>query len=94
MLRDTASEETVKLAGSGAVFLTASADASRVFFTSVTGGPLEECDILADEEGHLKCNATGKPLDLTPGAVIDAPLPGASEDASYVYFVSDGCAER
>ena len=72
------------------MFLTASADASRVFFTSETGGPLEECVIVSNENGELQCNATGKPLDLTPGAVIDAPLPGASEDASYVYFVSTG----
>jgi len=87
LLRDTASEETLRLAGSQAVFLMASSDGSRVFFTSDTGGPLEECEIL-EGEGGLQCNATGKPLDLTPGGSILAPIPGASEDGSYVYFAS------
>jgi len=87
LLRDTASEQTLRLAGSEAVFLTASSDGSRVFFTSDTGGPLEECEVI-EVEGALECNASGKPLDLTGGAGILAPIPGASQDGSYVYFAS------
>ena len=90
LLRDTAREETVQLAPSGAIFLTASTDDSRVFFTSVTGGPLEECVIIENGEGRLQCNGSGKPADLSEGKRVFAPIPGASEDASYVYFVSEG----
>ena len=90
LLRDTVREETVRLAGSEAVFLTASADGSRVFFTSEKGGgPLEECVIGEDGEAHLRCNASGMPLDLSQGQGILAPIQGASEDASSLYFASE-----
>ena len=88
LLRDSSREETVQLGGLEAVFLSASADDSRVFFTNEHGGPLQECAIVEVEE-KLRCNASGKPLDLTGGQSIHAPLPGVSEDGSYVYFASD-----
>jgi DNA-binding beta-propeller fold protein YncE len=87
LLRDTETEETVTLAA-GALFLTASADDSRVFFSN--GGVLEECEIVDNEEGKLQCNKDGKPLDLSAGEKVFAPILGASEDGSHVYFVSNG----
>ena len=40
-------------------------------------------------EAHLRCNASGKPLDLSQAQGILAPIPGASEDGSSVYFASE-----
>jgi hypothetical protein len=111
-LRDVARGETVQLdavqggVGSGranAVFQTASADGSRVFFTSeqkLTPGSgatetkpdLYACDLGLDQaSGTLKCSLT----DLTPraggeAAAIRGMLPGAGADGSLVYFVANG----
>jgi phosphodiesterase/alkaline phosphatase D-like protein/sugar lactone lactonase YvrE len=88
LLRDTAIEETVPLGSSGN-FLFMSANGSKVFMGGA-GSPLEECEIAKGASGKLQCNQTGTPTDLTPGASILAPILGASEDGSYVYFISNG----
>jgi hypothetical protein len=73
----------------------ASSNDSRVFFTdsqqltadSHQGSgevDLYECEMV-EEAGKLKCDLT----DLTPDGVTGSVL-GASEDGSYVYFVSNG----
>src|SRR6185437_3956473 len=109
-LRDMESghEQTVQLGGRGAVFQTASADDSRVFFTdekgltadsaAQAGSPdLYECEIV-EEADELKCKLS----DLTPagsGEAIQAVqgVPGVSEDGAYAYFVAEnkpgGCVE-
>jgi hypothetical protein len=89
LLRDSVSGQTLALAGPGSIFLGASADDSRVFFTNENGGPLEECEVVEGESGELECRS-GKPLDLSFKASVYAPLPGISEDGSSVYFVSTG----
>jgi hypothetical protein len=74
---------------SGAVFLYASSDGSRVLFsdssqlTKVAGGGIYECRV-AEVAGKLVCGE----LELTglPGGA----LVGGSEDASYLYFVGSG----
>jgi hypothetical protein len=86
LLRDTVTGETVQLGGSEAVFVGASSDDSRVYFTSEEGGPLEECEILEEPGGALECRSS----DLTGTASVLAPLLGVSEDGSSVYFVSRG----
>jgi hypothetical protein len=93
-VRDSVREETVQV-GSGPVsFQTASSDGSKILFTTGSGrsgehGDLRECDIV-ESEGELRCDVT----DLTPVGAGEDPgvlgeIPGASEDASYVYFVSN-----
>jgi NHL repeat/WD40-like Beta Propeller Repeat len=77
-LRDVASGETV-LIGAGR-FEDASSDDSRVFFSE--GGELRECE-LVEEPGNLHCVNTT--LGVLTGTVI-----GASEDASFVYYVAGG----
>ena len=89
LLRDTATEETVQLGRNTENFLFMSADGSKVFMGG-DGGPLEECEIVKGASGKLQCNQSGEPTDLTPGASIFAPILGASEDGSYVYFISEG----
>ena len=59
-----------------ATFWTASADGSRVLYAK--GGDLYEDDL-----------STGATTDLAPGGEVQG-IVGASEDASYVYFVADG----
>jgi hypothetical protein len=85
LMRDTATGETVKL-GEGQ-FQTASADDSRVFFDT------------AWETGQLdvweQTSAPGEPItgtttELTEGQGFRGLVLGASEDGSYVYFVSNG----
>jgi hypothetical protein len=63
------------LVGENATFWTASVDGSRVFYAK--GGDLYEDDLTTE--------ATS---DLTPGGQV-LGLAGASEDASYVYFVAE-----
>jgi DNA-binding beta-propeller fold protein YncE len=92
LLRDTASGETVQLGGAEADFQTASADDSKIFFVENEG--LDECEIV-EVAGKLQCGLTGSPAKpapvvLTPGANVLAPVVGASEDGSTVYFVSNG----
>ncbi|HUH80623.1 MAG TPA: hypothetical protein VLZ06_04785 [Solirubrobacteraceae bacterium] len=83
LLRDTERGETLLL-GEHGVFQTASATLSRVFFTEA--GDLKLCEIVTNETGHLECGLT----DLTSGAGALGAVLGASEDGSYVYFVSAG----
>jgi hypothetical protein len=83
--------------GEGAQYMTASSDGSRIFFldgsklTSSSSGEstaLYECDIV-EVEGKLRCDLS----DLTPGTGGGGNAQmvlGASEDGSYVYFVSEG----
>ncbi len=92
-VRDTALEETVQV-GSGPVrFQTASSDGSKILFTAENQNreldDLRECDIV-ESEGELHCEI----VDLTPVGAGEDPgvlgsIPGASSDASYVYFVSN-----
>jgi hypothetical protein len=97
-VRDSVREQTVQV-GSGAVgFQTASSDGSKILFTegdqSQTHGDLRECDIV-ESGGELRCEVT----DLTPVGAGENPgvlgvIPGASDDASYVYFVSNAALEN
>jgi hypothetical protein len=87
MMRDTVSGETVVLnsgLGAGAPQIqTASADDSKVFFSD--GGELYVYELEAGSTplaGGLK--------DLTNGVGVVGEVLGASEDGSYVYFVSTG----
>jgi hypothetical protein len=93
-VRDSVREETVQV-GSGPVrFQAASSGGSKILFTIENGtneehGDLRECDIV-ESKGELRCEVT----DLTPVGAGEDPgvlgvIPGASEDASYVYFVSN-----
>jgi phosphodiesterase/alkaline phosphatase D-like protein len=85
-LRDLAKGETVELGpsqeGDKTIFQAASPDESKVFFNHV--GSLEECEIV-EQAGHLHCNRS----NLAPGAYVFAPILGASEDGSYVYFATN-----
>jgi hypothetical protein len=85
LLRDTVTGETLKMGGPQAMFVAASADDSKVFFTSsASGGLLEECDVIEEPGGELHCDT----IDVSGGASVDAPLPGVSENGESVYFVS------
>jgi DNA-binding beta-propeller fold protein YncE len=68
-------------------FEIASSDGSRVFFVgkekSEESGKLEVCDVV-EVAGKLACKVTL----LAPGIPQRAGVLGASEDGSYVYFVS------
>ena len=73
-MRDIPREETIEIAGPDEVFEDASADGSRVFFAG------QECEVKLNETTNkLEC-----PVIAKDGEVI-----GASEDGSYVYFVSN-----
>jgi hypothetical protein len=97
LMRDSARGETVKL-GEGE-FQTASADDSRVFFDTGWNPELERGVGLAGATGQLEVfevtSGAGEPLagtvtQLTGGeGGIRGLVLGASEDGSYVYFVSD-----
>jgi DNA-binding beta-propeller fold protein YncE len=105
-MRDVPKGETIQLAtaqggteSGGGEFQTASADASRVFFTDgnrltadASGSrDLYECEMV-EVAGKLTCKLT----DLTPAgpggeaAGVLGDVLGASEDGSYVYFVAEG----
>jgi hypothetical protein len=83
--------------GEGAQYMTASSDGSRIFFldgsklTSSSSGEstaLYECDVV-EVEGKPRCDLS----DLTPGTGGGGNVQmvlGASENGSYVYFVSEG----
>ncbi|HTA14739.1 MAG TPA: hypothetical protein VK781_07770 [Solirubrobacteraceae bacterium] len=88
--------------GSGAHFLAASSDGSKVFFTDAsrltadsTASPekndLYEFDV-SDREGRLTGDLRDLTIDHNGGeaANVQGVLPGISEDGSYVYFVADG----
>ena len=85
-------------------FQTASSDGRRVFFTdgqkltpdSTAGGTtapdLYVCEI-ADVAGHPACRLTDLSVDQSyprESAAVQLVVPGASEDGSYVYFVTAG----
>ena len=83
LMRDTSSEESVLL-GEHGEFQTASASLSRIFFSE--DGDLKVCEIVVGAGGNLQCEVS----DLTEGAGVVGDVLGASEDGSYVYFVSAG----
>jgi hypothetical protein len=90
-LRDVAKGETVRFAGASS-YMTASKDASRVYFLSGIGvGDLEVFEITSGPGEPL----AGKTVDLTvdphagESAGVVAVL-GASDDGSYVYFAAHG----
>jgi WD40-like Beta Propeller Repeat len=84
LLREPGSGQTLRIAGPKAVYQTASSDDSRVFY--VESGGLYECQVIEGEDG-LQCGASGTPTQIAPSGVL-APIPGVSEDGSYVYFFS------
>ncbi|MFZ1153792.1 MAG: hypothetical protein WAN93_02685, partial [Solirubrobacteraceae bacterium] len=93
-VRDTVSESEATLqVGSGAAqFQTASADDSKIVFSEK--GDLREC-VIVESEGEPHCALS----DLSPAAPGESPsvlgtIPGASEDASYVYFVAGGVLQN
>jgi hypothetical protein len=83
-------------------FQVANAEGSRVFFTDsqqllagAGSGDLYECEISVPATGQPACSLR----DVAPGAGVVGRVLGASEDGSYVYFVSnsvvgDGAARR
>ena len=86
-LRDVAKSETVMIGEGG--YMTASSDASRVFF--LNGGNLDVFEVIGGEGEPL----AGKVTDLTvdPHAFESANVVavlGASDDGSYVYFAAAG----
>lgn len=88
-LRDVAkgaNGETLRIGGEVARFQIANSEGSRVFFLSETEstnheGELEVCDVV-EKAGKLACETT--PL----ASNVQETVIGASEDGSYVYFVS------
>lgn len=77
-VRDTAKQETLRIGTGAARYQTASSDGSRVFFIEESN--LESCD-LVEVAGKLTCEMALLAPE-TMGVI------GASEDGSYVYFVS------
>lgn len=65
---------TVQVGPSGSIFQTASADGSKVFFTS------------ANEELYEYNLETHQTIELDPGVKV-AGVAGASEDGEYVYYI-------
>jgi hypothetical protein len=75
--------ETVAIGNPGAVFQIASANGSRVFYSE--GTSLSVCEIGEGPGGKLECQSSTLGSFTLFGSVI-----GASEDGSYVYYVSAG----
>jgi hypothetical protein len=75
--------ETLLLAAGAADFQVASSDGARVLYTE--GGDLDVCEVGEGPSGELLCDSH----DLTPGSGVVGRILGASEDGSYVYFVSN-----
>jgi hypothetical protein len=97
-MRDTASGKTLELdqSGGGGRFQMANADGSRVLFTdpqqltSEPGVDLYECQI-TEAAGRPGCQLSSlAPAGTEPTADIQGAVVGASENGSWVYFVSDG----
>jgi hypothetical protein len=84
LMRDTVRGETVRL-GEGD-FQDASADDSRVFFDAGWDGELDVWQLTSSPGEPL----AGTVTDLTEGRGMRGLVLGASEDGSYVYFVSEG----
>jgi hypothetical protein len=80
---DLTKKETLQIGNGKALYETASADGSEVFFSEP--GKLYACRIV-EEAGKLACQLT----DLAPGAEKIGNVSYASEDGSYVYFVATG----
>jgi WD40-like Beta Propeller Repeat len=88
-LRDVAkgaNGETLRIGGGVARFQVANSEGSRVFFlgeneSTNREGELEVCDVV-EKAGKLACETT--PL----ASNVQETVVGASEDGSYVYFVS------
>jgi hypothetical protein len=71
------------LAVGSAAFQVASSDGSRVFYTE--GGALDVCEVGEEPSGELVCGSRNP----TPWGGVVGHVLGASEDGSYVYFVSN-----
>jgi hypothetical protein len=92
-ITDVATSETVEIGGAD-TYMTASSDASKVFFKSggeLEGGDLDMFEVTSGEGEPL----AGKVVDLTvdPHAGEEADVVGvlgASDDGSYVYFAAGG----
>lgn len=79
-MRDNEKNETLRIgSGNRVQFQIANSDGSRVFF--IEEGNLDVCDVV-EVAGKLSC----KTASLAEG--VQGAAPGASEDGSYVYFVS------
>ncbi len=92
-ITDVATGETVRIAAP-ATYMTASSDASRVFFRSADGALSGDLDMFEVTSGKGEPLA-GKVVDLTvdPHAGEAAGVVGAlgaSDDGSYVYFAAGG----
>ncbi len=85
-VRDTVKGKTVQVGGNGVQFQFASSDGSKIVYIEKD---LHECEIV-EENGVLRCETR----DLTPAGGVIGTIPGASEDASYVYFVANGVLQN
>ncbi len=86
-MRDTTTEETLRIGGNETRFDDASSDDSKVFYTEGSGLYVFEETEASHEGGPL----AGESTDLTGvGAGVQGTVLGASEDGSYVYFVANG----
>jgi hypothetical protein len=85
-MRDTQSQETLKIGSGEVVFQAASSEGSRVFFSTDSNGDevqeLDVCDVVS-AAGKLSCDMT----KLAP-EMLSSVL-GISKDGSWAYFVSD-----
>jgi hypothetical protein len=82
-LTDLAKKETLQIGDGEAIYETASADGSVVFYREPS--KLYACRIV-EKAGKLACETT----DLAPGGGKVATIVFASEDGSYVYFLATG----
>lgn len=80
-VRDMRKHETLRIGNGVDRFEAASKDGTSVFFVA-NNSALEVCEI-TETASKLACQTT----QLAPS--IDGGVPGASDDGSYVYFVSD-----
>jgi hypothetical protein len=86
-LRDVGRGETVKI-GTG-LYMTASSDASKVFF--VNGGNLEVFEVTSGKDEPLAGKVTDLTVDPHVGEFAGVmQVLGASNDGSYVYFTAAG----
>lgn len=78
--------------GGGGVFMWASADGSKVFFTDGDAADLTSDTVAGSGRNLYEYNLeTGKLTDLTAAAdVRTVGVAGISEDGAYVYFVAEG----
>jgi DNA-binding beta-propeller fold protein YncE len=104
-LRIDKAQEIKEPKASGAVFQTASADGTKVFFTDSSKllpnateelntnegeGDLYECEIV-EREHKLACNLTNLTVaNNGETAAVQGAVLGASEDGSYIYFMANG----